>query len=152
MNADRKPAYAISATCKFRASVDAWVCDHCGTRVPLSLSRNVPIGQCLPTRPPQIITAPPPPLEPPTREPVGTELKRLLGRIGITAVDGCKCNARAKTLDIWGADKTEERIDEVVGWLREEATRRRLPFFDAVGRLLVRRAIASARRKSALTK
>ena len=52
-------------------------------------------------------------------------------------------------MDQWGCDKCEERIDEIVGWLREEATKRRLPFIDAVGRMIVKRAIKIAR-KSAL--
>lgn len=42
-------------------------------------------------------------------------------------------------------------LETIVGWLREEAEKRKLPFIDAAARLLVRRAIANARRKSALT-
>ncbi len=84
----------------------------------------------------------------PTHGP-GTELKKLLKRVGITASPNCSCNARARTMDQWGCDKCEERIDEIVGWLREEATKRRLPFIDAVGRMIVKRAIKIAR-KSAL--
>jgi hypothetical protein len=40
----------------------------------------------------------------------------------------------------------ERNIDTIVGWLREEAEKRRLPFVDAVGRMIVRRAIARYRR------
>jgi hypothetical protein len=43
----------------------------------------------------------------------------------------------------------EANIDTVVGWLREEATKRGLPFLDAAGRMLVRRAIRNARRAAA---
>jgi hypothetical protein len=39
----------------------------------------------------------------------------------------------------------EAHLDEIVGWLREEATKRKLPFIDAAGRMLVRRAIKNAR-------
>lgn len=81
----------------------------------------------------------------PARGP-GTELKKLLKRVGITASPNCSCNARARTMDQWGCDKCEERIDEIVGWLREEAAKRRLPFIDAAGRMIVRRAIKNARR------
>jgi hypothetical protein len=42
----------------------------------------------------------------------------------------------------------EANMAEIVGWLREEAAARGLPFFDAAGRLLVRRAIANARRRA----
>jgi hypothetical protein len=40
----------------------------------------------------------------------------------------------------------EAHLDEIVGWLREEAEKRGLPFLDMAGRLLVRRAISLARR------
>jgi len=50
-------------------------------------------------------------------------------------------------MDQWGCDKCEERIDEIVGWLREEAAKRQLPFVDMAGRILVKRAIKNARRK-----
>jgi hypothetical protein len=86
---------------------------------------------------------PPPPA--PTHGP-GTELKKLLKKVGITASPNCSCNARARTMDQWGCDKCEERIDEIVGWLREEATKRRLPFVDMAGRMLVKRAIKNARK------
>jgi hypothetical protein len=48
-------------------------------------------------------------------------------------------------MDAWGPDECDRRLDEIVGWLRTEATGRGLPFVDAVGRVLVRRAIADAR-------
>lgn len=81
----------------------------------------------------------------PTHGP-GTELKKLLKKVGITASPNCSCNARARTMDQWGCDKCEKNVDEIVGWLREEATKRRLPFIDAAGRMLVKRAIKNARR------
>lgn len=79
----------------------------------------------------------------------GTELKRLLSAFGIGELQGCACADRARLMDINGADWCEANIDEIVGWLRESAAERGLPFIDAVGRLLVRRAIANARRKEA---
>jgi hypothetical protein len=76
----------------------------------------------------------------------GTELKRLLGRIGIKAEPGCKCTARAEEMDRRGCEWCEANIPTIVGWLREEATKRGLPFVDVAGRVLVRRAISNARR------
>ena len=78
----------------------------------------------------------------------GSELKALLRRIGITAKPGCLCNRRADLIDRSGCDWAEQHADEIVGWLREEAEKRKLPFLDMAGRLLVRRAIANARRKA----
>jgi hypothetical protein len=76
----------------------------------------------------------------------GTALKSLLATIGITAAPNCSCNARAAEMDAQGCDWCEANIDTIVGWLREEATKRGLPFLDAAGRLLVRRAIRNARK------
>ena len=79
----------------------------------------------------------------------GTELKKLLGRIGITASPTCSCNARARQMDAFGCEWCEQNTDTITGWLREEAAKRRLPFLDAVGKLLVRRAISNARKEQA---
>lgn len=79
----------------------------------------------------------------------GAELKTLLGRFGLSASVDCKCNSRAAYMDANGCDWCEANIEEIVGWLRESAAERGLPFVDIAGRLLVRRAITNARRKGA---
>jgi len=87
--------------------------------------------------------------EPPSHGP-GTEVKALLAKVGITSSPDCKCNSRAIYMDKMEAEQpgwAEANIDEIVGWLRESAADRGLPFLDAAGRMLVRRAIANARRK-----
>jgi len=79
----------------------------------------------------------------------GTALKRLISTIGITATPNCSCNARAAEMDALGCDWCESNIDTIVGWLREEAEKRGLPFLDIAGRLLVKRAIRNARKAAA---
>jgi len=90
----------------------------------------------------------PPP--PPTNGP-GTELSRLLKRLGIEPTPTCQCRAKAAQMDAWGPDECSkpERIDEVVKVMREEAAARGLPFLDVAGRMLVRRAISNARKATA---
>jgi hypothetical protein len=80
----------------------------------------------------------------------GTELKKLLAGwpLYITASPDCSCNARAAEMDRQGVEWCEANIDTIVGWLREQATARGLPFLDVAGRMLVRRAIANARRNA----
>jgi hypothetical protein len=51
-------------------------------------------------------------------------------------------------MNLWGPDECERKIDLIVGWLREEATRRRLPFVDTLARMLVKRAISNARKNN----
>jgi hypothetical protein len=80
----------------------------------------------------------------------GAELKKLLKRFGIESTPACKCNAMARQMDAWGTEEFSkpERIEEVLAVMRAEAAKRKLPFLDAVGRMLIRRAIANARRAS----
>lgn len=76
----------------------------------------------------------------------GTELRNILASIGITASLGCSCAAKAHTMDELGIEWCEANIDTIVGWLREEAEKRGLPFLDIAAKLLIRRAIHNARK------
>lgn len=78
----------------------------------------------------------------------GMELKKILAKWPwkIVATKNCSCNARAKTMD--SKERQEpgwciKNIDTIVGWLREEANKRRLPFINFVGKLLVKKAISN---------
>jgi hypothetical protein len=86
---------------------------------------------------------------PPPRGP-GSELSKLLKRLGIEPKPTCTCRAKAAQMDAWGPDECSrpERIDEVVAVMRAEAEARGLPFLDVAGRMLVRRAIRNARRNA----
>jgi hypothetical protein len=95
---------------------------------------------------------PRPGFEPKPEEPLpetkgpGTEMKKLLAKIGITSSPDCQCNARARYMDEQGPEWCEQNMAEILGWLREEAEKRKLPFVDFAGRLLVKKAIANARK------
>jgi hypothetical protein len=97
---------------------------------------------------------PPPPAPPapvaPSHGP-GTQLSKLLKRFGIEPTPTCACRAKAAEMDAWGCDEASrpERIEEVVAVMRAEAQARGLPFLDVAGRMLVRRAIANARKAEA---
>jgi hypothetical protein len=82
---------------------------------------------------------------PPATEGPGTVLKRYLARIGIVPAPGCKCTARAAEMDARGPDWCEANLGLIVGWLAEEAGRRRLPFAAMAALALVRVAIRRAR-------
>jgi hypothetical protein len=82
----------------------------------------------------------------------GTELKKLLAGwpFYVTASPDCSCNYVAREMDAWGADECEkpERVDYILAAMRENAVRRGLPFVDAAGRFLIRRAITNARKNT----
>lgn len=76
----------------------------------------------------------------------GTQLKRLLSKVGIKASDTCSCTARATKMDEMGIEWCEQNITEIVGWLKEEAARRKLPFLAYPTKILVQRAIKMAKK------
>ena len=83
----------------------------------------------------------------------GAELTQLLAGwpFRIVATADCKCTSRAAYMDEQGSDWCEspEGMTEIMGFLREAAEERGLPFLDVAARLLVRRAIANARKAEA---
>ena len=91
----------------------------------------------------------PAPPAPPIVPGPGAHLTTLLGRLGLSERPGCKCKSYAAQMDRWGVDECTDRIMEIVATLRAEAGNRGLPFVDFVGRMLVNRAIANARRSAA---
>jgi hypothetical protein len=80
---------------------------------------------------------------------VGTELKKLLARVGIRATPGCKCNARARVMDQNGPEWCRQNIEVICAWLNEEATARRLPFSQMLAKAMVSAAISRAEKKAA---
>jgi hypothetical protein len=79
---------------------------------------------------------------------VGDCLHELLSCFGFKVNAGCKCNSHMETMNKWGPDTCSENIETIVSWLKAEAVRRKMPFFNTVGRMLVRRAIHNARKEA----
>lgn len=76
----------------------------------------------------------------------GTELKKLLSRLGFSSTPTCSCNKRAQVMDEKGVQWCEENVDTVCDWLAEEAGKRKLPFIRSAGKLLIRMAIRNAKK------
>lgn len=79
----------------------------------------------------------------------GSELKKLLKLIGITAMPGCKCNQRAKYMDKMGPQWCRDNIETILDWLQEESSNRGMLFVRSAARLMVNRAITIAERNNA---
>lgn len=80
----------------------------------------------------------------------GTELKKLLSRIGIDSTSGCKCSDRAKHMDYMEQKDpgwTERNIEQVVDWMEQEARNRNLPFLRTPAKMLVKLAIRRAKKE-----
>jgi len=84
---------------------------------------------------------------------VGTQLKTILGWFFIRPKAGCQCNDRAKVMDENGPQWCRDNLETIVGWLREEAENRRLPFIEFAARQAVLQAInwADAQRPTTQT-
>lgn len=95
---------------------------------------------------PVLTRQPAPKLVPAANTGPGTQLKILLAQFGIKSTATCGCNAKAKTMDEKGPEWCENNIDLIVSWLRDEAKKRRLPFVEMAAKILVKRAIANARK------
>lgn len=76
----------------------------------------------------------------------GTVLSKMIKSVGIQMTDSCSCKRHALEMNEKGNDWCDQNIDTIVGWLRDEAKRRNLPFMDALGKLLVGRAIKKSRK------
>jgi hypothetical protein len=77
----------------------------------------------------------------------GSELKNLLRMVGITSSPNCKCNLYAAHMNNMGTEWCSDNIDEIVSWLKEEATKRKLPFSKALAKQVVKLAIRRAIKK-----
>lgn len=93
-----------------------------------------------------LVPPPPVPISEMNLAGAGTQLKRLLSKVGIKATPNCSCNARAKKMDEMGIEWCEQNIGEIVGWLKEESEKRKLPFLAFPTKILVQRAIKLAKR------
>lgn len=76
----------------------------------------------------------------------GTELSKMLSKIGISEIPGCGCRFKGRIMDVEGADWCDKHIEEILDWLEEEALRRGLPFIRIIARKIVRIAIKRSRR------
>lgn len=76
----------------------------------------------------------------------GTILSKMLSKIGIKSTPNCSCRRRAMEMNSRGPEWCAENIETIVGWLREESEKRKLPFVDFAGRLLIQRAIKISRK------
>jgi hypothetical protein len=75
----------------------------------------------------------------------GSVLHRALEAIGIKALPSCPCLKRKTLMDRWGWQECQkpERLDEITGWMEEEAAVRGLPFFRPAARLALATGLAA---------
>lgn len=78
---------------------------------------------------------------------VGTELKKILRMFGIKSTPNCSCNTRARIMNEKGINWVKENEELIISWMREEAVKRKLPFFKLAAQKILSMAIARAEKK-----
>lgn len=147
---------SASIFCQWTESADSWTCSQCAANVPKSAVASRPFAACrvgaerngVPFREVALAKRQPAQFDRMLNGP-GTELKNLLAKFGIKSGATCQCNAHAAQMNLWGPDECDRRIDQILVWLHEEASRKRMPFIEPLARILVRRAISNARKRQA---
>ena len=76
----------------------------------------------------------------------GSILTNMIKSIGIKSSSSCSCRRHALEMNDNGPEWCEQNISTIVSWLREESKKRGLPFVDAVGKMMVNRAIAKSKK------
>jgi hypothetical protein len=76
----------------------------------------------------------------------GSELKKLLSWLRISAESGCNCEEHAAEMDQRGTQWCRDNIATIVGWLKAAAAKRRIIFNRPAAYALVRLAIMRAER------
>ena len=79
----------------------------------------------------------------------GTVLHSVLSKLGVTFTSTCSCRDHITLMNAWGPKGCRPNIHVIVGWLKEEAVRRRLPFSVTAANLLVQWSIHQAEKNLA---
>lgn len=77
---------------------------------------------------------------------VGTQLKRLLGKVFIKPGKGCHCNHYANLMDQRGVEWCDRNLELIVDWLGESAETMGYPFSRFLAKRIVKIAIYRAKR------
>lgn len=146
-----KKQISLAAAMRDKLEQVTSVLPDCHTKVdlgPAAVTEMMRVATTAPSTP-----LPPEPDAPPTAAAewdsagAGTQLKKLLAKMGIKSTENCSCNARARTMNERGIEWCEQNVNEIVGWLKEEAKTRHLPFMALPTKILVQRAIKMAKRQ-----
>ena len=70
----------------------------------------------------------------------------MISTMGIKSTSNCSCRRHALEMNEKGPEWCEANMDTILGWLREESAKRKLPYVDTVARMIVNRAIKTSRR------
>lgn len=76
----------------------------------------------------------------------GTILSKMISSLGIKSSPTCSCRRHALEMNDRGIEWCEQNIPTIIEWLKEESSKRKIPFIESVAVLVVKRAIRQSKR------
>jgi hypothetical protein len=76
----------------------------------------------------------------------GTILASMFSAIGIKSSPTCSCRRHALEMNKNGIEWCEENVSTICGWLQEECKKRKIPYVEAVAKMVVNRAINKSKK------
>lgn len=76
----------------------------------------------------------------------GTILASMISSLGIKSSPTCSCKKHALEMNEKGVEWCESNIPTILGWLAEESSKRKIPFIESLAKLVVKRAIRTAKK------
>jgi hypothetical protein len=70
----------------------------------------------------------------------------MISSLGIKSTSNCSCRRHALEMNEKGPDWCDQNIPTILSWLKEESSKRNLPFIEMVAKAMVQRAINKSRR------
>lgn len=142
--------------CGYKTETSDSACQHClqlpNSRSPNSVTASLAIGTLRKDHPEKVAEVLPvlkplfntvTPTESEIGEGPGTELKKILSWFA-KDTPSCKCLDRARMMNVWGPQGCRNTMTTILGWLKEEADNRGLPFIESVAKQFVILAINRA--------
>lgn len=76
----------------------------------------------------------------------GSILAGMFNTIGIKSSPTCSCKRHAIEMNEKGVEWCEQNITTILGWLKEESEKRKIPFIESLASLVVKRAIRQSKK------
>lgn len=121
----QSPNFITLARLRTQSTDDAAAVDQAYGHLRRAVRKASPKGQCL----------------------AGAELTKIIAWLGFEYTPDCPCEKHARQMDNKGCKWCRENLDTIVGWLKVEAKKQKLPFSKFIARRIVLVAIRRAEAK-----
>jgi len=75
----------------------------------------------------------------------GSILSGMFSVIGIKSTPTCSCRKHAIEMNTKGNTWCENNIETIIGWLKEESIKRKIPFIESLAKMVVNKAIKKSK-------